>query len=118
VDRTGGCQLLQLLNAPPATRHPWRNVMPLFLIERDLPGAGRLTREQLHGISARSNQVLAGMTGRAQWVESYVTDDAITCVYVADSADDVREHAECGGFPVTTIRRIGSVLDPTTGDTA
>lgn len=90
--------------------------MPRFLIERDLPGAGRLTREQLTGISAASNQVLAGMAGRAQWVQSYVTDDAITCVYLAESADAVREHAECGGFPVTTIRQVRSVIDPTTGE--
>jgi hypothetical protein len=90
--------------------------MPRFLIERHLPGAGRLTPEQLNGISAVSNQVLAGMAGRAQWVQSYVTDDAITCVYLADSADAVREHAECGGFPVTTIRQVTAVLDPTSGE--
>jgi len=90
--------------------------MPPFLIERDLPGAGRLTPEQLNGISAASNQVLAGMAGRAQWVHSYVTDDAIACVYLAENADAVREHAECGGFPVTTIRQVRSVIDPTTAD--
>jgi len=90
--------------------------MPRFLVERAIPGAGALTPDQLRGISATSNHVLAGMGGRAQWVHSYVTDDAITCVYLADSADAVREHAECGGFPVTTIRQVGSVIDPTTGE--
>jgi hypothetical protein len=90
--------------------------MPRYLIERALPGAGALTPDQLHGISAQSNTVLAGMAGRAQWVQSYVTEDAITCVYLADSPDAVREHAECGGFPVTTIRRVTSVIDPTTGE--
>jgi hypothetical protein len=90
--------------------------MPRFLVERDLPGAGRLTPEQLTGISAASNQVLTGMAGRAQWVQSFVTDDAITCVYLAESADVVREHAECGGFPVTMIRQVRSVIDPTTGE--
>jgi hypothetical protein len=91
--------------------------MPRFIIERTIPGAGTLSPDKLRGISAKSNEVLAGMGGRAQWVQSYVTDDAITCVYLADSADAVREHAECGGFPVTTIRQVGSVIDPTTGET-
>jgi Protein of unknown function (DUF4242) len=56
------------------------------------------------------------MGGRAQWVHSYVTDDAITCVYLATDAEAVREHAACGGFPVTTIRQVGTVIDPTTGE--
>jgi hypothetical protein len=90
--------------------------MPRFLIERSIPSAGTFTPEQLRGISAGSNEVLAGMAGRAQWVHSYVTDDAITCVYQADDADAVREHAQCGGFPVTTIRQIRAVIDPTTGE--
>jgi hypothetical protein len=91
--------------------------MPRFIIERTIPGAGTLSPDELRGISAKSNEVLAGMGGRAQWVQSYVTDDAITCVYLADGVDAVREHAECGGFPVTTIRQVGSVIDPTTGET-
>lgn len=90
--------------------------MPRYLIEREIPGAGTLTADELRAISAKSNQVLAGMAGRAQWVHSYVTDDAIICVYVADSPEAVREHAECGGFPVTTIRQVNSVIDPTTGE--
>jgi hypothetical protein len=88
--------------------------MPRYLIEREIPGAGRLTADELHGITEKSNQVLAGMAGRAQWVHSYVTDNAITCVYLAENADAVREHADCGGFPVTTIREVGTVIDPTT----
>jgi hypothetical protein len=90
--------------------------MPRYLIERELPGAGKLTAEDLHGISKKSNEVLAGMGGRAHWVESYVTDEAITCVYIAVNAEAVREHATCGGFPVTNIREIGSVIDPQTGE--
>lgn len=90
--------------------------MPRYLIERDLPGAGRLTPEQLYEISAQSNKVLAGMGGRAQWVQSYVTRDAITCVYLAENEAAVREHADCGGFPVTTVRQVGSVIDPVTGE--
>lgn len=89
--------------------------MDRYLIERALPGAGKLSADELNGISKKSNEVLAGMGGRAHWVESYVTDDAITCVYIADNEDAVREHADCGGFPVTSIRRIGAVIDPMTG---
>jgi len=90
--------------------------MPRYLIEREIPGAGRLTGDELQAIAVKSNQVLAGMAGRAQWVQSYVSDNAITCVYVAEDADAVREHAECGGFPVTTIREVGTVIDPTTAE--
>jgi hypothetical protein len=89
--------------------------MPRYLVERELPGASRLTADELRAIAEKSNQVLAGMGGRAQWVESYVTDDAITCVYIADSPEAIREHASCGGFPLTGIRRISQVIDPTTG---
>lgn len=90
--------------------------MPRYLIERELPGAGRLSAEDLQGIAKTSNGVLAGMAGRAQWVQSFVTDDAITCVYVADSPEAVREHALAGGFPVTQIREVGTVIDPTSGE--
>jgi hypothetical protein len=89
--------------------------MNRYLIERELPGAGKLSPEELHGIAKKSNEVLAGMAGRAHWVESYVTDNAITCVYIADNEAAVREHAEGGGFPVTSIRAVGTVIDPLTG---
>ena len=92
--------------------------MPRYLVEREIPGAGRMTADELHAISAKSNQVLAGMAGRAQWVHSYVTDNAITCVYLAENADAVREHADCGGFPVKTIREVAAVIDPATGEPA
>ena len=85
--------------------------MQRYLIERELPGAGKLTADELQGIARKSNEVLAGLGGRAHWLESYVTDDAITCVYVADSPETIREHAAAGGFPVTSIRQIGTVLD-------
>jgi len=90
--------------------------MPRYLIERELPGAGRLTADEVRGIARKSNEVLAGMAGRAHWVESYVTDDAITCVYIADNPEAVREHAASGGFPVTTIREVRSVIDPATAE--
>ena len=89
--------------------------MPRYLIERELPGAGKLSADELSGIAKKSNEVLAGMGGRAHWVESYVTDDAITCVYIADSPEALREHAAAGGFPVTGIREVGAVIDPLTG---
>jgi hypothetical protein len=90
--------------------------MPRFLIERELPGAGGLSVDELRSIAQKSNEVLAGMAGRAQWVESYVTDDAITCVYLADSPESVLAHATAGGFPATEVRRIRTVIDPTSGE--
>jgi hypothetical protein len=101
--------------ATPAT-YPRRQLMPRYLIERELPDAGKLSAEELHTISKNSSHVLSGMAGRAQWVHSYVTDNAITCVYIADSPESVREHASAGGFPVTQIRQVIEVIDPTTGD--
>jgi hypothetical protein len=89
--------------------------MPRYLIERELPGAGALSADEWQQIAAKSNEVLASMGGRAQWVQSYVTADALTCVYIADSPEAVREHANCGGFPVTEIREITRVLDPLSG---
>lgn len=90
--------------------------MPRYLIERELPGAGTLSAEELRAIAQKSNEVLSQMSGRAQWVESYVTDNAITCVYLADNPEAVREHAEAGGFPCTNIREVTTVIDPTTAD--
>lgn len=92
--------------------NPKEDVMNRYLIDRELPGAGSLTTEEIAGISQKSNEVLAGMAGRAQWVESYVTDDAITCVYLAESPEAVREHAAAGGFPCTNVREITRVIDP------
>jgi hypothetical protein len=90
--------------------------MPKYVIERELPGAGSLSADELHAISMKSNEVLAGMSPRAQWQQSYVTDDKIYCVYVADDEAAVREHAEKGGFPANSISRVSTVIDPTTGE--
>ena len=87
--------------------------MPRYLIERELPGAGSLSDMEIQAISQKSNEVLAGMAGRAQWVQSYVTDNAITCVYVADSPKSVHEHAAAGGFPCTNVREVDRIIDPT-----
>jgi hypothetical protein len=90
--------------------------MPKYVIERELPGAGNLSSDELHAISAKSNQVLAGMENRAKWLQSYVTDDKIYCVYVAQDENAVREHARVGGFPANTISRVSTVIDPTSGE--
>jgi hypothetical protein len=90
--------------------------MPRYLIERELPGAGKLTDDEVHGISKTSNEVLAGMNGTAKWIRSFVTDDAITCEYIADSRETIEAHANGGGFPCTTIREIRRVIDPQTGE--
>ena len=89
--------------------------MPTYVIERDLPGAGSLTGDELHAISAKSNGVLADMAGRATWLHSYVTDDKIFCVYEADDVKAVKEHAEQGGFPCTAVHELSTTIDPSTG---
>jgi hypothetical protein len=89
--------------------------MPKFVIERDLPGAGSLSADELKAISQKSNEVLGGMGGRAQWLQSYVTEDKLFCVYIADDAAAVQEHAAAGGFPCTNVRMVSGIIDPTTG---
>ena len=85
-----------------------------YVIERDLPGAGKLSAAELQGIARKSNGVLATMGPNIQWVESYVTGDKIYCVYRAQSEDAIRKHAEAGGFPANRISRVATVIDPTT----
>ena len=90
--------------------------MPKYLITREVPGVGRLSADQLRDLSAKSNAVLAGMDGRAQWVQSYVTGDHLFCVYNAESEDAVRDHARVGGFPCNEVRQVGAIIDPVTGE--
>lgn len=90
--------------------------MPKFVIERDIPGAGNLSSADLHAISQKSCGVLSDMGPRIQWVQSYVTDDKVYCVYIADSEAAVRRHAELGGFPANRVSRVRAVIDPTTAD--
>jgi Nickel responsive protein SCO4226-like len=90
--------------------------MPKFVIERDIPQAGSLSSEQLQAISQKSCGILREMGPEIQWVESYVTDDRIYCVYVAPDEDAVRKHAQQGGFPANRISRIRMVIDPTTAE--
>ncbi len=90
--------------------------MPKFVIERDIPGAGKLSPEQLRGISQKSCGVLREMGPRIQWVQSYVTDDRIYCVYLAPDEEAVRRHAELGGFPANRISQVRSVIDPASAE--
>lgn len=90
--------------------------MPKFVVERNLPGAGNLTAEQLKSISQKSNAVLHGMGPQIQWLESYVTGDALYCVYIAPSEEEIREHARRGGFPCTRVMQVGRKIDPTTAE--
>lgn len=91
--------------------------MPKFLIERDLPGAGQLSPDDLRNISQKSCGVLGVLGPQIQWMESYVTDDKIYCVYIAPNERMVREHAKQGGFPCNRVSEIKSVIDPTTAET-
>jgi hypothetical protein len=89
--------------------------MPKYIIERDVPGAGKLSPAELHAISQRSCAVLDRLGPKIQWRESYVTDDKLYCIYIAPSEALIREHASQGGFPANRIAEIRSVIDPTTG---
>jgi Protein of unknown function (DUF4242) len=90
--------------------------MPKFVIERDLPGAGKLTPQQLQEISGKSCGVLRAMGPQIQWVQSYVTDDKIYCVYIAPDEKAVREHAKRGGFPANRVSEVRTMIDPTTAE--
>ena len=90
--------------------------MPKYVIERELPGAGKLSADELQAISQKSVEVLDGMAGRAQWLETYVTDDKLFCVYIADDEAAVREHAQNGGFPCNAVQRVRTTIDPTTAE--
>jgi uncharacterized protein DUF4242 len=90
--------------------------MPKYVIERELPGAGRLTAEELRAISQKSCGVLAELGGEVQWQHSYVTADKIYCVYIAPGEHLVREHASLGGFPADVVAEVVDVIDPTTAE--
>ncbi len=90
--------------------------MPKYVIEREIPGAGKMSPEQLRGISEKSCGVLKNLGPQIQWLHSYVTDDKIYCVYIAPNAEMVREHAKLGGFPANKVSQVRSVIDPTTAE--
>ncbi|MBC3207588.1 DUF4242 domain-containing protein [Pseudomonas sp. SWRI111] len=90
--------------------------MPRFVIEREIPGAGTLSEQQLKTVSQTSCQVLRELGPQVQWLHSYVTADKIYCVYIAPDEDQVREHARLGGFPANSVARVMRVIDPTTAE--
>lgn len=90
--------------------------MPKYVIERELPGAGKLSPQELQGIAQTSNSVLNRMGPQIQWVQSYVTDDKIYCIYVAPNEEMVREHARQGGFPANRVTPVATMIDPTTAE--
>jgi len=91
--------------------------MPKYVIEREIPGAGSLTPQQLQAISQKSCGVLRNLGPQIQWLHSYVTDNKIYCVYIAPNEELVREHASQGGFPANSVAQVMTVIDPTTAET-
>jgi hypothetical protein len=90
--------------------------MPKYIIEREIAGAGGLTPEQVQGVSQKSCGVLKQLGPQIQWLESYVTDDKVYCVYIAPDEATVREHARQGGFPANRISEVRGIIDPTTAE--
>ncbi|OGG46848.1 MAG: hypothetical protein A3F84_00215 [Candidatus Handelsmanbacteria bacterium RIFCSPLOWO2_12_FULL_64_10] len=91
--------------------------MPKYVIEREIPGAGKLSAPELQAVSQKSCSVLRQLGPQIQWVQSYVADDKVYCVYIAPNEEMVREHARQGGFPANRISEVKSVIDPTTAET-
>jgi Protein of unknown function (DUF4242) len=90
--------------------------MPKYVIEREIPGAGKLTPDELQAISQTSCGVLSQMGPQIQWLQSYVTDDKVYCVYIAPDEASIREHASQGGFPANKIAEVKTIIDPTTAE--
>ena len=90
--------------------------MPKFVIERNIPGAGKLTREELAGVSQTSCAAIKSVGPQIQWLESFVTDDKVYCIYIAPDEATIREHARLGGFPANSILPVRNVIDPTSGE--
>jgi hypothetical protein len=90
--------------------------MPKYIIERELPGAGELGNDQFQGIAQKSCQVLGELGPQIQWVESFVTDDKIYCVYIAPNKEIIEKHAQEGGFPANQISEVRRMIDPTTAE--
>ena len=90
--------------------------MQRYVIERELPRAGTLSADELSALATKSNEVLATMAPRVQWLQSYVTNDKIFCVYIANDAEAVFEHARRGGFPANAVHTVHTIIDPTTAE--
>ena len=100
----------------PAAAQTQGGAMQKYVIERDLPGAGRLSPAELNAASKKSRDALASLGTNVQWVQSYVTDDKLYCVYLARSENEIRSHADAAGLPVTRISRVKTILDPINGN--
>ena len=92
--------------------------MPKYVIERDIPGAGNMTPQELTAVSEKSRDVLRQLGTQIQWIHSYVTGDRLYCVYIAPNEDLLKEHARLGQFPANRISRVSSIIDPTTAEDA
>ncbi|AOE49497.1 DUF4242 domain-containing protein [Kangiella sediminilitoris] len=90
--------------------------MPKYVIEREIPDAGKLSQGELHDISEKSCDVLNQLGPEVQWVNSYVTDDKVYCIYIAPDEDAIRKHGEMGGFPVNSVAQVRSVIDPVSAE--
>jgi len=90
--------------------------MPKFVIEREIPGAGKLSARDLQAVAQKSNRTIKQLGNKVQWQQSYVTGDKIYCVYIAEKEEDILEHAKVGGFPANRVSAIATIIDPTTGD--
>ena len=104
-------------SSPPKCTQIERIVMPKFVIEREIAGAGKLSAAELSAISQQSCKVLQGMGPQIQWLHSYVTGDKVYCIYIAANEAMIREHARQGGFPTNRISEVTSIIDPTTAET-
>ena len=93
-----------------------RDIMPKYIIEREIPNVGQLNAAELQQISEKSCSILQEMKGKVQWVESYVTDNKTYCVYIAPDEQSIREHAERGGFPANSIAKVTTMISPTTAE--
>lgn len=91
--------------------------MPKYVIEREMPGVGSLSSDDLQGASQKSCNVLNDLGPQIQWVQSYVTDDKLYCIYIAPNEEIIREHARRGGFPADRISEVRTIIDPTTAET-
>lgn len=111
---TGFAAKAQNTNGNEISKTKNKTEMKMYLIEREIPDAGKFTSEQLKGISQKSCSVLTEMGPRIEWVQSYVTGNKIYCIYKAESAELIREHAKKGGFPANTIVEVGTIISPAT----
>lgn len=91
-------------------------MMPKYVIEREIPGAGKLSKDELHSVAVTSCNVLRELGPEISWVHSYVTDDKIYCIYIAPNEELIREHAQKGGFPANSVSEVRTIIDPTTSE--